>query len=107
MTMSDFSFMSCGFPPIPPFLIILVKPFICPSLFLKIEGGMNLRERSWPRHSRESGNPGRLTQGCCLRFLDARLRGHDSYEPLKIMWTKYRPAAQSRFDPNDTSLLCH
>jgi hypothetical protein len=39
------------------------------------------------RHSRESGNPGGLTYGFYLRFLDARLRGHD--ELLKINLTEY------------------
>ena len=50
---------------------------------------LNLRGRLWRRHSRESGNPGRLTPGCCLQLLDARLRGHDDHEPLKIIVTEY------------------
>ena len=36
------------------------------------------------RHSRESGNLGSITQGPCLRSLDARLRGYDGIKPLKI-----------------------
>ena len=35
----------------------------------------------WRRHSRESGNPGRVRRGFCWQILDARLRGHDKNEP--------------------------
>jgi hypothetical protein len=40
-------------------------------------------------HSRGSGNPGGLAYSFCLKFLDARLRGHDGLEPLKITLTEY------------------
>jgi hypothetical protein len=59
------------------------------STFHSYSVNLNLRDRSWVRHSRESGNPGRLTYGCCLQFLDARLRGHDGHEPIKIKLTDH------------------
>ena len=32
----------------------------------------------------KDGNPGGLIHSFCLRVLDARLRGHDGYEPIKM-----------------------
>ena len=46
-------------------------------------------------HSREGGNPGGLTLSLCLRFLDARLRGHDGRLSHKIQLTDYSPRHRS------------
>jgi hypothetical protein len=41
------------------------------------------------RHARESRNPGNISRGLCLIFLDARLRRHDKPQPLKINVANY------------------
>ncbi len=41
------------------------------------------------RHSRESGNPGGLTRGQYIFFLDASLRWHDGNLSCKIKLTDY------------------
>src|SRR5215208_1528360 len=47
------------------------------------------------RHSRESGNPGGITTGKCIFFLDASLRWHDGPEPIKTTWTEYQEYHQT------------
>jgi len=50
---------------------------------------VDYEEWKWRRHSRKSGNPERLTRSYYLRFLDARLRGHDGNGPPKFSVTDY------------------
>ncbi len=60
---------------------------ICRSLVLR--PCESERWGGW-RHSRGSGNPDLITDGFCLKFLDARLREHDEIKPFTIMRTEYQ-----------------